>query len=262
MSSKEKPSTGVQALASKMSETLGPALCTTSRSARPERGSIWVAARGGVAPRGLPSRDERLGSGAARRSGAPSELPEGDQERTTQGFGRAPQELVAHGVDREVLGAEAELADPPEGDAQGAGHGRRGEPGEGGRLVVLDEIHPLVAGAERVLDLREGYVLRELQGEGLAVGAHGADAHAHAVDGHLRVQAEDLVPIGLPLPLLVGLATVDGAVDPWDEAAGERRAELTLREGLAEHQVDDLAIELEDAGARTGGCWLGHEHGH
>src|SRR5690606_3223189 len=127
---------------------------------------------------------------------------------------------------------------------------------------VLDEIHPLVAGAERVLDLREGYVLRELQGEGLAVGAHGADAHAHAVDGHLRVQAEDLVRLDLPLPLLAGLATVDGAVDPWDEAAGERRAELTLWEGLAPHQVDHLAIELEDAGARIGGCWRGAEHGH
>ena len=103
-----------------------------------------------------------------------------------------------------------------------------------------------------LFDLSQRDIPFQLDGEGLAVAAHGADAHAAAVDGDLaRGQTEDLVGLGHALPLLPGLAVVHGRVDPGDEAAGQGRAEIGGRERWVAQGLDHVAVQVEDGRGRV-----------
>src|SRR5690606_36083836 len=103
MSSKAKPSTGSQSFGSKIAETMGRLRHKPPAESRPQ--------------------------GAARRRAwsnrSRAELAERNQQGAAQGFGGAPEQLVAHREEGEILGPEAELAEPSHGDAQGSGDRRR-----------------------------------------------------------------------------------------------------------------------------------------
>ena len=91
---------------------------------------------------------------------------------------------------------------------------------------------------QHALDLVERHVARQLDGERLAVAAHRADAHADAVDrDRAIVAAEDLVGLGLRLPLLAALAVAEVLVDPGQQAAGERHAEVLRRQRVAAQRL-------------------------
>ena len=75
----------------------------------------------------------------------------------------------------------------------------------------------------RWLDFRNRQVFFQLQGEGLAVAAHRADAYAQAVDyGRIVAAAEDFVGFHAALPFFFGLAVAQIYVNPRNQAAGER----------------------------------------
>ncbi len=60
--------------------------------------------------------------------------------------------------------------------------------------------------------------------------AHGTDAYAEALYANglwmIAMMCEDLVALGIPLPLLARHTILEIAIDPRDEAAGERDLEL------------------------------------
>jgi hypothetical protein len=110
-----------------------------------------------------------------------SSVREQNPDHAPQGFGGAPQQLVAYGERAEVLVAHRELAQPADRHFQRSGHGGRRQPPDAVGAGVGDDTHPLVAGSEHRLDLGERDVARELDGQRLAVAAHGANAHAQAI---------------------------------------------------------------------------------
>ena len=57
--------------------------------------------------------------------------------------------------------------------------------------------------------------------------AQGADTHAQPVDRDGLLGAEDLVGLGKALPFFLGGTAVDCLVDPREQAACQRRPELT-----------------------------------
>ena len=132
------------------------------------------------------------------------------------------------------------------GYGEGTGDGGRGEAFERSLLGVGDQLDPVVVTGDQRLDLVHRHVLGELDGQRLAVAAHGADAHAEAVDRDLLGGAEDLVGFDQPFPLLAALAVFDLAVDPGEQAAGERVAELGGRDAVAVELGGDLLVDLED----------------
>src|SRR3569623_2515078 len=141
--------------------------------------------------------------------------------------------------------AHIELAQTADGHALRAGYGGGREITHAALAFVRDHVHPVVMTGEHGVNFIERYVLIELDGARLAVTAHGADAHADAVDRNRSVFAtEDLIGLGLPLPFLFALTAVELFVDPWDQAAGERRAEEFLGITIGAEVLSDLADDV------------------
>ena len=81
--------------------------------------------------------------------------------------------------------------------------------------------------------------------------AHGADAHAKALDrNRVRAAPEDLVGLGAPLPLLAALTVAEILVDPRDQAAREGRAELRLRQVGRPQRIGHGTVDVEDCAGR------------
>ncbi len=92
--------------------------------------------------------------------------------------------------------------------------------------------------------------------------AHGADAHADAVHRYRALEAtEDLVGLGLAFPLFAALAVWQSLVDPRDQAARQRHAEVLGRERLAAHGFSHLAVDIQNGAGRIGQI-IGHRGMH
>ena len=79
--------------------------------------------------------------------------------------------------------------------------------------------------------------------------AQGADADAVAVNLDLSLgEAQDLVGLGLALPLLTALAALHLLVDPGDKRACKWNGELGNRHGGGVHSIADFLLDLEDGG--------------
>ena len=119
--------------------------------------------------------------------------------------------------------------------------------------MVRHQPDPGIVLADQPFDVRQRHILVELDGQRLAVAAHGADAHAQAIHrNRALVATQDLVGLGLALPLFAALAVGQLLVDPGDQAASQRHAEMIHREGLATHGLGHLAVDIEDGTGRIG----------
>ena len=85
--------------------------------------------------------------------------------------------------------------------------------------------------------------------------AHGADTHAQAVDwdflgAKVDAAAQDLVRFRARLPLFLRLAVAQVLVDPRNQVAGQRRAELLdFIRGIAVLGGQHLAVDFQDGGS-------------
>ena len=105
---------------------------------------------------------------------------------------------------------------------------------------------------KHALDLIERQRPTQLDGERLAVAAHGTHAHAHAVDRDLcTIAAEDLVRLDLRLPFLAALAIPKVLVDPGQQARRERVAELRLRQRGRAQRVGHRTVDVEHGARRV-----------
>ena len=115
-----------------------------------------------------------------------------------------PQQLVAHGEGAQVLRAHRQLAQAAHRDVQRAGHGHRGQRSDG-VFAVLGTTGPLRALGDQRFDLVDRQVALELDGQRLAVAAHGADTRTGRRSGwracRRRRRGQDLVGLDLALPL-------------------------------------------------------------
>ena len=101
------------------------------------------------------------------------------------------------------------------------------------------------------MDLIQGDILSELDGQGLAVAAHGSDAHAQAIDGHGIIAApEDLVALHLSLPLFLALTTFQLYVNPRDQRTGQRHRPGVQGITIGAYKIRHLFINLQN---RRGG---------
>src|SRR5690554_6753564 len=183
----------------------------------------------------------------------PASAFEQDPQHATQRFGRTPQQLVAYGEGGQVLGAHVELAQTTHRHLQGTGHRSRGQLADCGLFLVRHHLGPGVVGIEHGFDVRQRYILVQLDGQRLTVAPHGTDAHTDAVHRNRATAAtDDLVGFGLGLPLFTTLTVGQLLVDPGDQAAGQRHAEVVHREGGVAHGGGDLAIDVEDGTGRVG----------
>src|SRR6185369_15636776 len=179
-----------------------------------------------------------------------------DAQHPAQGLGRAPQKLVANGEAANVLGTHGELADAPYGDAQGAGHGHRRQVLHRGFARVGYDFDPGVVIADELFDVGQWNVLLQLESQGLAMATHRAHAHAKAVDRRCRrpkarTLAQDLVGFRPGLPLFAADAVAQVLVDPGNEGAAQRYAEIRRllgRQRLLASQY--LAVDFENRGLR------------
>ncbi len=105
---------------------------------------------------------------------------------------------------------------------------------------------------EPLFDLGEWHVARQLHGKGLTVATHGAHAHADAVNGNRAGRpVEDLVALGHALPFLAALAVAKILVDPGQQAAGERMAEVADRKLCATEGLGHRAVDVSDGAGRV-----------
>src|SRR4030095_11897208 len=81
----------------------------------------------------------------------------------------------------------------------------------------------------------------------------GADSHAEAIDrsrgrAEARALAEDLVGLGAAFPFFLAHAVTEILVDPGDQAAAERGAEIRgLRGAQRLLSRQHLAVDLQDS---------------
>src|SRR4029077_12861904 len=93
--------------------------------------------------------------------------------------------------------------------------------------LVRNNSHPRVRLGEYLLDFVHRQIPLKSYGEGLAVAAHCADAHADAVDrDRVSFAAKNLVAFSLAFPLFAALAIAEILVDPRQQAARKRKPEL------------------------------------
>ena len=95
--------------------------------------------------------------------------------------------------------------------------------------------------------------------------AHRADAHAQAVDyGRIVAAAEDFVGFHAALPFFFGLAVAQVHVNPRNQAAGERYAEVGFRIVFAAQEIGHFAVDVENRTGRIGKlvCYLGVNRAH
>ncbi len=80
---------------------------------------------------------------------------------------------------------------------------------------------------------------------------HCADAHANAVDrDRVSFAAENLVAFRLAFPLFAALAVAEILVDPRQQAARKRKAELLSWQRLVPQRRAHRPVQLEDRGGR------------
>src|ERR1019366_8987472 len=97
----------------------------------------------------------------------------------------------------------------------------------------------------------EWHVFFELDGQSLAVTAHRTDAYTNAVHrDRIRFEAKYLVCFGRTFPFLAALAIAEILVDPRQQAAGERMAEMPGRKILLALHVGNRAVDIENRGIR------------
>ncbi len=172
-----------------------------------------------------------------------------DAKHTAQRLGCSPEELVANGEGSEIVGAHLHFPESSDGDLQRATDGSGGQLLEGCFLIVGDDPCPIGTCADDRLDVGEGEITVKFDGEGLAVAAHGTDAHAKSVDRDgCALATENFVGFCLAFPLFARLSIFNGPVDPRDEAGGEGGAELTGGKGVAADVVGDGTVDIENSG--------------
>ncbi|MNO98537.1 hypothetical protein D3C76_902850 [compost metagenome] len=146
-----------------------------------------------------------------------------------------------------------QLAQAAHRNVQRAGNLSRAQLLHADFALVRYQLHPRVVLADHAFDIGDRHVFIQLDGQRLAVATHGADAHADTIDRDRALEAaEDLVGLGLGLPLFTALAVRQFLVDPRDQAAGQRHAEVFGRVGFAAHGLGDLAVDVEDGAGRVG----------
>src|SRR5207253_9609458 len=112
---------------------------------------------------------------------------------------------------------------------------------------------PRVVLPDQPFDICNRHVFVQFDGQRLAVAAHGANAHANAVHRDWALEAtEDLVGLGLGLPLFTALTVRQLFVDPRDQAAGQRHAEVFGRVSVAAHGFGHFTVDVEDGAGRVG----------
>src|SRR3989338_3526813 len=181
-----------------------------------------------------------------------------DTQHTSQRFGRAPQQLITHGERAEVLRTHIEFAQTTNRYTQGARYSGRAQLADARFALVRHQLDPGVVLADQAFDIRQRHILVQLDGQRLAVAAHGADAHAQAIDRDRVLETtEDLVGFRLALPLFTALAVWQFLVDVRNQAAGQRYAEVVHWEGLAAHGFGHLAVDIQNGAGRIS-QFIGH----
>src|SRR5690606_32598247 len=154
-----------------------------------------------------------------------------DSQHTPQRFGRTPQELVAHGECIQVLRPHIHLAQTPDRDGQSAGYSRWRQLTNTDLTLVGNNLHPVIGLSNDSLDIRQRYVPVQLDGQRLAMAAHRTNPHTGAIDWNWsRGTPQDLVGFRLAFPFFTALAIIQLLVDPGDQAARQRHAEVVDRE--------------------------------
>ena len=128
----------------------------------------------------------------------------------------------------------ASLRKPPDRHRQRARDDRRRQITHRRFALVRHDLHPVIRRCQNAMHFIERHVLRQLDGQRLRVAAHRADTHAQAVDRHRsrlahRRLAEDLVGFSAALPLFLRHPVAEILVDPRNQRAGERHAEVVGR---------------------------------
>ncbi|CAN0627157.1 protein of unknown function [Burkholderia multivorans] len=244
------------------SRRMGLARGTDAKKPRPrERFGASVISCAGRTKRDRLGRS-RLGHGPrARPNGGhrrrARSLVEQNAQHAAQRLGRAPQQLVADRERRQVFPAHRQLAQAADRHRQRARHLGRRQVAHRRFALVRHDLHPVVRRREDAVDLVERHVLLQLDRQRLRVAAHCADPHAQAVDrdrarlAHCRL-AEDLVGFRAALPLFLRHAVAEILVDPRDQRAGERHAEVARRHRIAVHRGQHAAVDVEDRRRRIG----------
>ena len=75
--------------------------------------------------------------------------------------------------------------------------------------------------------------------------AHGSDADTDAVNGHGRIDPQDLVSLGHAFPFFFGLAAGHIFIDPRNQTAGKRHVEFPDGQRAGALRFDDQAINFE-----------------
>src|SRR5215472_19101952 len=109
-----------------------------------------------------------------------------DAEHAAQRFGSTPEELVANGKGAEIFRTEIQLVQPADGDIERPRNGCGSEAAQRGFFCIGNDSNPFVRVCEQLLDFGERHIAFQLDGQRLAMTAHGADADADAVDWHGR----------------------------------------------------------------------------
>ncbi len=105
---------------------------------------------------------------------------------------------------------------------------------------------------QQCLDIRQRHIFVQLDGQRLAVAAHGTDTHADTIDrDRTTAAADDLVGLSLRLPLFTALTVSQLLVDPRDQAAGQRYAEVVNREGVATQGLGNSAVDVQNGTGRV-----------
>ena len=127
-----------------------------------------------------------------------------------------------------------------------------------GFFFVGHDFHPVVCAGQDGFDFGDGQVFFQFQGDGLTVAAHCADAHAQAVDhGGVVAAAEDFVGFRAAFPFFFRLAVAQIRVNPRNQAAGKRHAEVGFGIVFAAQKIGNFAVDVEN---RAGG--VGQLFGH
>src|SRR3546814_2962227 len=110
-----------------------------------------------------------------------SKFTQNDAQHAAQWFGRAPKQLVANGKRAKVVGSHRHLSQASDGDIECTCYGNGCQFPHGCLALVGHDTRPLRTLGQDAGYFVEPYVAFQLDGERLAVAAHGAHTHAKAV---------------------------------------------------------------------------------
>ena len=118
---------------------------------------------------------------------------------------------------------------------------------DAGFFFVGDDFHPVIRACQNRFDFGNGQVFFQLQGDGLAVAAHRADADAQTVDySWIVAAAEDFVGFHAAFPFFFGLTVAQVHINPRNQAASERYAEIGFRIVFAAQEIGHFAVDVEN----------------